>query len=257
VACSGAISEEAGERAAGIFKELSGRAAESGASRITAVATNALRAASNRKVIKDLLEKRAGSRVDILSARGEAFLGFAGATSELPPGSRAIVCDPGGTSTEISWGKAPLASGWTSFPVGAHIRNATSWKMPGDSSLPVGRESHTIVFTGGTAVSLAVVWNRIRGMKHDENVPTEMSRKDLDIITGWLESKPPELRGLLPPERIRLLPAGAAVLREIAGSLDAEELTITARDLRWGVVLGGGTIERGYLADEQESPDSR
>ena len=115
VACFGAISEEAGERAAGIFKELSGRAAESGASRITAVATNALRAASNRKVIKDLLEKRAGSRVDILSARGEAFLGFAGATSELPPGSRAIVCDPGGTSTEISWGKAPLASGWTSL----------------------------------------------------------------------------------------------------------------------------------------------
>ena len=84
----------------------------------------------------------------------------------------------------------------------------------------------------------------------------DIARVEIERIAG-LPPDDAELMRLLQPERIRLLPAGAAIVMELARALAAKELMITVRDLRWGVVLGGGTIERGYLADEQESPDSR
>jgi exopolyphosphatase/pppGpp-phosphohydrolase len=121
--------------------------------------------------------------------------------------------------------------------------------------LPAGRESHTIVLTGGTALSLAVIRCQLNGERYRDSEPSTFSVDELDRVIDALRD--PGFSPDLPDERVALLPNGTAIVKEITGALRAKEITVTARDLRWGVVLDEGIKERGYLADEQESPDSR
>jgi exopolyphosphatase/guanosine-5'-triphosphate,3'-diphosphate pyrophosphatase len=287
VLSTGLISRQTAVRAADILKRLSGVMMSRGDVRLTVVATNTLRLADNRDEVKSLLEKRTGLDVNVLSQRGEAFLGFAGAAWDLSAGEPAILADAGGTSTELSWGAAPKADSFLSIPVGTHtvrtdfrenIRRASSLitriledaGIPkGDSPLPGKEESPTIMFTGGTAVSLAIVWKQMRSESYDglvpvgvsiEPGPVEMSVEELNLVGRRLASlfrSGRERMIQLSPERVRLLLPGLAIVLGTARALRAKKLTMTARGLRWGVVLGDGMIERGYLADEQESPDSR
>jgi exopolyphosphatase/pppGpp-phosphohydrolase len=94
----------------------------------------------------------------------------------------------------------------------------------------------------------------------DGRIPVDMTVEELELVARRLTSllRSGRERILeLPPERIRLLLPGLAIMRGTVRALRAERFRITARGLRWGVVLGNEKIERGYLADEQESPDSR
>jgi exopolyphosphatase/pppGpp-phosphohydrolase len=116
------------------------------------------------------------------------------------------------------------------------------------------------MLAGGTAVSLAAAWREMNGEIYDSAVPVELSVADLGKVCDWLSGlygSGSERQLDLSPERIRLLPRGIRLIREFIRAIRAGRITITARDLRWGVVLGDGVLEWGYLADEQESPDSR
>jgi exopolyphosphatase/pppGpp-phosphohydrolase len=287
VASTGSISRATAVRGADLLKRLSGDIMSRGEARLTVVATNTLRRAVNSDDVRALLQQHSGLYVNLLSEMGEAFLGFAGAAADLPAGEPAIVVDAGGTSTEFSWGSAPNADAFLSIPVGAHTARSTfggdvrqasylisrmleGTGIPtGDSPLPGGEESPTIMFTGGTAVSLAVIWKGMRSQFHGspgalessiEPGPVEVSIEELHLIGRRLTALLRLGRERLiqvPPERVRLLLPGLSIVLGTARALRAKKLTITARDLRWGVVLGDGTLERGYLADEQESPDSR
>ena len=126
--------------------------------------------------------------------------------------------------------------------------------------MPGTEESPTIMFTGGTAISLAIVWKNMHVECYDSLRPVEMSIDELNLIGRRLTTlfrSGRERMLLLSPERIRLLLPGLAILQGTARALRTEKFKITARDLRWGVVLGDGITERGYLADEQEGTDSR
>ncbi len=278
ITATGSISQTTAGQAADVLKRLSEDMVGRSDVRLTVVSTNALRRAVNRDEVKSILEKRSGVDVKVLSERGEAFLGFAGATLDLRTGEPAILADTGGTSTELSWGAAPAAVSFLSIPVGTHtVQAATGVNTrhvssriarmledagtpSGDSPLPGTEESPTIMFTGGTAVSLASVWKQMRVEYYDSLRPVEMSAGELDLVGRRLNAlfrSGRERMLLLSPERNRLLLPGLAIIQGTAHALRAEKFKITARDLRWGVVLGDGIIERGYLADEQEGSYSR
>ena len=162
---------------------------------------------------------------------------------------------------------------WLSLPLGTHT-NYNIGVVPEliseifmeagvparDSSLPGTKESLTIMLTGGTAVSLAVAWKQMNTGKYDDAGLVELSMVEFEKLHDWVfgfYNSGAERELALPPERIKLFASGTALTKEFVRALGAEKMTITARDLRWGVVLGEGITERGYLADEQESPDSR
>ncbi len=277
LAASGAISRSSLRKAERILMRFSEGARPRGDAGLTTVATNVLRLATNRDEARAFLEAQTGLRIDVLSLKGEAFLGFAGATSILPRGRGAVLADPGGTSTELSWGRATEATGYLSIPVGTHTAGPPGGEASmritaaigeafeeshvptGDSYLPGTRQRPTIIFTGGSAVSLAVVWKWISGGFHDDAGPTVILAEQLEESIEWVDScrMTGDWSGLpLPPERLRLLPQGLSIVKALVTALRAREITITTRDLRWGVVLGEGITERGYLYDEQESPDS-
>lgn len=279
----GRIGDEAAERASRVLGILMDRARECGCDRSTVLATNTLRAAPDRVEVVRLLERRAGARVRVLSSAGEAALGFIGASSILEPGSRAVLADPGGTSTEIAWGagdrvEGTLGIGWGTHSVDRLLRRGARRAGPGgfrraslvlsaglepvfadlrrrlhDSFLPGGRGAPTILMTGGTAVALAAVARQIGRatalrIDHELREPVDLSIVGPRIVSAFGHSA--WRRYPVEEERGKLLLPGLLLATAVARGLGSMKPTVVARDLRWGAVLTGERIPEEYLADE-------
>ena len=285
----GGMPEHAIERASSLLAELVNDAAAHGCRSPWIVATNTLRRAADSRAIQSALEGRVSMAVRILSQEGEAAMSLRGAAS-LYPGSRPLVlADPGGTSTEIAWGRNGVMDGYRGFDIGTHtvrrmmsglsrrrasnplsrrLERAVSDRIsdmlgrgaegPGKipealSVLPGKAESPKIVFTGGTAASLSILWLFMRRMSAEPAEKEELSTRAIALIEERLRRLAAMGRERclpLPPERIARLPAGLLIVRSIAGLLDADSFDMALRDLRWGVILSNGVIPEGYLANE-------
>jgi len=132
---SGRLGEAAMERAIGALRICAAKIGRRGASRVSAVATQACRSAANGPWFLEQVAERTGLRLSIISPREEAQLSVAGCLSLLDRNARAaLVVDVGGGSTEMSWidlaarglevaprrmahGNLPIKA-WLSVPIG-------------------------------------------------------------------------------------------------------------------------------------------
>lgn len=109
---TGKLAGAAMSRTLGVLSEYRFVMSELGVERARAVATSAVRDASNREEFLDAAEKACGVRPELLSGVEEGALAFAGATAELDPGGAPyLVVDVGGGSTELVLGPAPGEAG--------------------------------------------------------------------------------------------------------------------------------------------------
>src|SRR3954467_775870 len=100
-------------------------ARECGAERVQAVATAAIRRATNREALCAAIWRDAGVPVRVLDAAEEARLAFAGATAALraPPDGIVGVADVGGGSSELVTGTVRGGGSWFApLPAGSGIR---------------------------------------------------------------------------------------------------------------------------------------
>jgi len=120
------------------------------------------------------------------------------------------------------------------------------------SLLPGELRGYTILATGGTAVSCAVVQ---RYMRRDVPVFSELEEvtlSGLDLICRRAEKLIAAGRARTLPlerERMRLLLPGVVLLGECAGRLGASRFFVTSRDLRWGAIAAGNDRRNKYLLD--------
>ena len=220
-------------------------ARELGATQIVAVATAAIRSASNRDELCAAVEEAIGQPLEILTGGEEARLSFVGAARTLatPATGTMAVVDVGGGSTEIAVGAPDGSVQWSeSFRIGsgfladAYLRS----DPPSVAELSAMREhvagvfegletptAETAVAVGGTATSLRRV------------VGSELSRETLERGVRVLSSTAitdVADRFELDPERVRLLPAGILVLAALSDRLGLP-LRIARGGLREGVIL--------------------
>lgn len=285
---TGSVSAEAVGRAVAIMEELVEISGRFGCSRPYIVGCNILRSAGNSAEILTLLSAAAGISVNVLTAEGEGAMSLAGASSLYPPEERIILADPGGTSTEVVAGIGGKVESFTSVRAGTHTvlrimeRSGRGRGMrwsPGMverflsprirtlfrglpesllhwgevSHLPAGAESPTIVFTGGSAVSLAVVSGFMAGERERLREKTGINSQDLELMVRRLcalFAAGRERTLPLADERLRLLIAGLALLKVLADRLGAHDFDVVSRDLRWGIVFTGGRLPEGYFVDE-------
>lgn len=215
------------------------------ATTIRAVATAAIRAASNGREFAEAVTEASGVPVHVLSGDEEAHLAFVGATRALgrePEGDIAVI-DVGGGSSEIAIGTVRGGVSWSSsFRVGsgmladAYLRS----DPPSIAELHAVREHAYGVFeglelevpelgvaVGGSATSL----RRLVG--------AELAHDTLERGVRVLASSPIDeiaRRFDLAAERVRLLPAGILVLEAISDTLGVP-LQIGRGGLREGVIL--------------------
>jgi len=265
---TGSVSPAGAARAARVLCGLVERARAWGCPAPLLVATNTLREAENEREVRASLEAACGLPIRVLDQREEAEMGYVGAASFRAPGEKILLIDLGGTSTEISWGKGVAMEGYRGIPWGTHrvrrlltgphsFRRAArilaeclggrqgeiSARGGRVSPLPAISRDPTILMTGGTAVSLAICLRSMCGRGTAFEEMDTISLADVALVrarlTGLFRAGR-ERRLPLDEDRIGLLPSGLLLIEALLGLSSISLFRVTARDVRWGVVLTGG-----------------
>jgi exopolyphosphatase/guanosine-5'-triphosphate,3'-diphosphate pyrophosphatase len=220
-------------------------AREAGAEDVVAVATAAIRAASNRDDLVEAVESAIGAELQILSGEEEARLAFVGATRTLttqPEGTIAVI-DVGGGSTELAIGDPSGDVDWSaSFRIGSGFLADSYLRSdpPSASELEATRQhvqgafegldppaAQSAVAVGGTATSLRRLIGGELSYETLERGVRVLSMTAIDEVAERFE---------LDPERVRLLPAGILILEALSQTLGLP-LRIARGGLREGVLL--------------------
>ncbi|HEX4463153.1 MAG TPA: hypothetical protein VH042_00755 [Solirubrobacterales bacterium] len=220
-------------------------AKELGAKEIRAVATAAVREASNSDEVAAAIGDAAGVRVEVLSDEEEGRLSFIGATKTLghPVEGRVGVVDVGGGSTEVILGTVPGgASEVRSWRVGSGVlaNELISSDPPSAAEIRKVRDRIDDIFegveiehptqavaVGGSATSL----RRLVGAV----LEYETLERGIRVLCGDPAADVAR-RFELDPERVRILTTGVLLLEKVSELL-GQPLQIGKGGLREGVVL--------------------
>ena len=226
----------------------------------TAVATSAVRDASNRQEFVERVKREAGFDVEIITGEEEARRTLLGIRSGLPAGVTDILAlDIGGGSTEFILDRSGQPLMVRSIDIGVvrlcervmkhdpptadEIEQARDWvrretergvaEMPRSASL-------TFVGTAGTITSLAAMAQRLPSYEpariHNYVLTFETIR---DLGQTLLSRKKADRIGLpgLEKGREEVIAAGAIIIRTIMESLGQESVLVSDLGLREGVLI--------------------
>ena len=212
---------------------------------ITVVGTAVLRNAPNAPELAEEVERLTGFPMQVLSEAAEAEMSFLGATtvSELTGDGPVAVADVGGGSSEIAIGTpGAKPTWWRSMPIGsaALARECLTGDPPSGDEIGLCRERayevvgsleppqvETALAVGGSATSLRL----LAGPRLDDRA-LEQALHVLAHASCADVARDHEID----VRRVRLLPAGIAILASIAGLLGVP-LQVARGGLREGVVL--------------------
>ena len=242
---SGAIPAEKAREVGEVVATQVRLARELGAETIRAVATAAVREASNGSAVAREIGEGAGVPVEILSEEEEGRLSFIGATKTLghPVEGRVGVVDVGGGSTEIiigtvaegvekvrSWrvGSGVLADELIASdpPSAAEIRKVRDRIDDLFAGVEIEQPAQAVA-VGGSATSL----RRLVGAV----LEYETLERGVRVLCGDPAAEVAR-RFELDPERVRILATGVLLLEKLSGLL-GQPLQIGKGGLREGVVL--------------------
>jgi exopolyphosphatase/guanosine-5'-triphosphate,3'-diphosphate pyrophosphatase len=245
IADSGEIPEEKAGEVAEVVATQVRLARELGAETIRAVATAAVREASNGAVVAKEIGEGAGLPVEILSEEEEGRLSFLGATKTLghPVEGRVGVVDVGGGSTEVILGTVPggvqevrswrVGSGVLADeliasdpPSAAEIRKVRDRIDDLFAGVEIEQPTQAVA-VGGSATSL----RRLVGAV----LEYETLERGVRVLCGDPAAEVAR-RFELDPERVRILATGVLLLEKLSELL-GQPLQIGKGGLREGVVL--------------------
>jgi exopolyphosphatase/guanosine-5'-triphosphate,3'-diphosphate pyrophosphatase len=257
VAQSGKLGAGAIERTLESFRDFLAVARGAGAARVVAVATAAVRVASDKRELVERIHRETGVEVDVIDGGEEASYAFLGAISGLPA-EHGFLLDVGGGSTEISrfrdrvltrsWtlslGALALSDRFLASDPAAEIEMDQLREHVGKSlrreDLPPLEPDEVLIGTGGTVRNLA----RIDERRHRYPVPhlhgyvlsKDRLGEELMLLAGRRRSKRRTTPGLN-ADRADSIVGGAVVVEQIMRALGATEVMISGQGLREGLAL--------------------
>ena len=254
---SGALQPEPVRRTADAIVEMVGEARRSGTAEIAAVATAGMRIASNPEELVDAVQERCGVGIEIIPGEEEARLAYLAATSELDLGAGTLaVFDTGGGSTEFTFGRPGRVEERFSLDVGAaSLTDEFGLAGPvSDERLEAafasiaeqlarldGRSNPArLVGLGGALTNLASVQHGLETYDSDVIQGTILGRVEVDRqIALYAARTAAERRKIvgLQPGRAEVILAGACIVRTVLDKLGCDELTVSDRGLRHGLIL--------------------
>jgi exopolyphosphatase/guanosine-5'-triphosphate,3'-diphosphate pyrophosphatase len=223
--------------------------------RILAVATSAVRDATNRKDLLEKLQREAGISVRILSGLEEALLGAQAALRSLPL-QNGTIADLGGGSLQLTHVREGEISSAASLPLGGvrttirffksdpptareiqTLRQEVQHQLAGHFSAPA--PSHDLIGIGGTIRTL--------GRMHLTALNKQRSRQGLNLQRDDIMALRLRMETLSIRERIRLdglkeeradtILAGTIVIDEVMRVKNYQTLTVSTEGVRQGLLL--------------------
>ncbi len=255
VDASGTINDAALERAHEALARYAERASELGTERVLAVATSAVRDASNGKELLAEIERRYGFEARLLSGVEEARTTFRGVTSRRPAGDGTVICDIGGGSTEFVLGSSEGVVDQVSLDIGcvrlserflpsapppaesvAELRAAVAKVIPRDLT----DAAHELIGVAGTVTTLATIdlglTSEDPSVIDGHTLSAETVERLLAYLSGLRLEELHQVQGLM-PARAPTIVAGAAILAEVIAACGTGEATVSERDILHGAVL--------------------
>ncbi len=240
------------------FKHL----AEVHKAKISAVATSAVREASNNKDFVKTIFKQTSIKIDIIDGRTEAKLIFLGMKNALPlENSRILGIDIGGGSTEFIYGLNNKLKYAESVKVGAvrlsnlffpkyriartsvtNCENYVEDLIRKQIDLKVFRNLDFAVGSSGTVDTICLVKsNQTDGIVRKKLNGYEFTKDDFENIYDLIMNlKTPEDRSLVPgleSKRADIIPAGLIILKKIFQLFQLNKMVLSEYALREGVVF--------------------
>jgi exopolyphosphatase / guanosine-5'-triphosphate,3'-diphosphate pyrophosphatase len=253
----GSITKEAAERTAAAIKGMVDEAHNAGCIAIAAAGTAGLRIARNSAEVLEIIRARAGVTVEVVSGDEEGRLAYLAVRSGLPlvKGSL-VVFDTGGGSSQFTFGQGDQVSERFSVNVGA-VRYTERYRLDGAVSVEVLREAmkaiaedlsriagrprpETLVAMGGAVTNLTAVSYSMAKYDPDKIQGTVLERAEIDRQIQLYRTTPLDKRGAivgLQPKRADVILAGACIVRTVMELLDKNELTVSDRGLRHGLLV--------------------
>jgi exopolyphosphatase/guanosine-5'-triphosphate,3'-diphosphate pyrophosphatase len=257
---SGQLADEAIEAACAAIGDYVAICRESGVERIAAIATSAVRDASNGSAFVAELRERFALSARVLDGEEEARLTYRGATAEQPPETPTLVIDIGGGSTEMIVGTGTEIGFHTSLQAGV-VRH-TERHIGGDPPTAVELEAladdiraliaearaghdETIASAGiavaGTPTSLAAVELGLEpydpSRVHGHVLPLERIQHQLSRFASVPLAERAAISGLH-PDRAPTIIAGCVILIEAMRAFDLEQIQASEHDILYGMALG-------------------
>jgi exopolyphosphatase/guanosine-5'-triphosphate,3'-diphosphate pyrophosphatase len=259
LSASGDLDPAAVDRAVEAITRMHTLAGQLGASRIEAVATSAVREASNGSAFIARVREATGLRIRVLSGQQEARLTFRSALAHFELGAgRAVVLDIGGGSLEVALSADGLVESLESLPLGAirmteafltgdagrkqvaALRKAVRKTLRGQLPYREWRGAQ-VIGSGGTFTNLAGMHLARQGVATARTTHgTTIARAELEHVLEWLQDMPASERATVPglnPARADIIVAGLAVAAETMARFEARELVVSAYGIREGLLL--------------------
>jgi exopolyphosphatase/guanosine-5'-triphosphate,3'-diphosphate pyrophosphatase len=241
----GEIGPEKIAETASVVGDYAALARRLGAQHVEIVVTAPGRQAPNSDSLLEALARAAGTPVRVLSGEEEGLLAYEGAVACAVGLPRTVaVCDVGGGSTELAVGAPPAAPAWSrSADVGALgltsmlIRSDPPTRTELDAAA-AEIDRRLAGLTPPQPLGAIAVGGSARGLTR--LVGPSLGVAALDEALGLIRKRPAAKlakRHGLDPERARLLPAGALILRAIAVRLGVP-LELGRGGLREGIAAG-------------------
>jgi exopolyphosphatase / guanosine-5'-triphosphate,3'-diphosphate pyrophosphatase len=247
---TGRLSQPAIERAFQSMARMLELAREAGARQIEAVATAAVREASNGT---EFIERarREGIPLRVISPEAEADLAYRSAAYRFPHRGSMLVADIGGGSLELIGATGDRIELIDSLPLGAvrltelgFTPEALREHVRGQLSAVLDRNrwrDARLIGSGGTFATLAAMVQARRTGRTDESIQgVRVMSTELHDVLAALQIMSPDDRKRVPglrPERADIIVAGLTVADELLRWIGAIDVTLNRYGLREGLLL--------------------
>ncbi|MEA2482033.1 MAG: exopolyphosphatase / guanosine-5-triphosphate,3-diphosphate pyrophosphatase [Thermoleophilaceae bacterium] len=261
VDATGRLADEAIDRVLAALADYRAEIDAQGVDSVVAVATSAVRDASNGAEFQRTLVERFGFDAQILSGDQEARLTFRGATAARPPASaETLVIDIGGGSTELVVGVPGAEPEFhVSTQAGAvrqterHVASdpphhaelealATEVRGIITGAVPEDLRRRTVagIAVAGTATSVAAIDQELDPYDpervHGYRLELPACERVLALLAALPEDERREVTGLN-PDRAPTIVAGVAILIEVMRAFGLEAVETSEADILHGVAL--------------------
>jgi exopolyphosphatase/guanosine-5'-triphosphate,3'-diphosphate pyrophosphatase len=255
IAPDGSIMQEDVGRLARILNDFLMLCRVHGADTVRAVATAAIRNASNGREVAERLRLLTGMPIEILSGEEEARLGFLGMINTLDIADGFLI-DIGGGSTEVSLFLNRTLVHSASFPFGAvnttrhfseggnvskedarRIREMVSATAKSEAWL-TGHPELPLVGLGGTIRSLCKIDQKLKKYVLSQTHQYEIDKPGLDNLAEWLPALTAKERSKvdgLSDDRADIIVPGLIILHTLFGHIGASRCIVSGAGLRDGV----------------------
>jgi exopolyphosphatase/guanosine-5'-triphosphate,3'-diphosphate pyrophosphatase len=256
---SGQLSGEAIEAACGAIADYVAICREEGVENIEAIATSAVRDASNGSAFAAELRERFALSARVLDGEEEARLTYLGATCENSPSVPTLVVDIGGGSTELIVGVGDDIAFHTSLQAGVvrHSERHISADPPSALELEAlagdvrglienaiadqpGTSAQAGIAVAGTPTSLASIEIGLEPYDpkqvHGHTLTLRTIQRLLSRLASAPLSKRAEITGLH-PDRAPNIVAGVVILIETMRAFDLDRIDVSEHDILYGSAI--------------------